>query len=254
MKEQHIARLETQLEKLVEGVFAHLFGRRLRAHDIALQIARSMEANIETADDDSARAFAPDRYVIRVHPTIHHQILSRYPTLIPTLTEQIVELAANVGYQLRAEPMVILVSDQAIATGQLTITANHTQKKGGTTQVMQPVRQPAANTPPSSAQLLIKGVRSYPLGEAFINIGRSPDNHIVMDDAYASRYHAQIRLRFGHYTIFDADSLGGTFVNEVRIKEHRLQPGDVIRIGNTAMVYMEDDPLNDSPTGSMNSL
>jgi hypothetical protein len=30
-------------------------------------------------------------------------------------------------------------------------------------------------------------------------------------------------------------------VNDVVIKEHRLQSGDVIHIGNTRLIYVEDD-------------
>ena len=35
MNDQHIARLEAQLERLVEGAFSQLFGKKFRAQDIA---------------------------------------------------------------------------------------------------------------------------------------------------------------------------------------------------------------------------
>ena len=75
---------------------------------------------------------------------------------------------------------------------------------------------------------------------------------MVIDDAYTSRLHAQIRLRFGQYVIFDTDSHAGTFVNEVRIREHCLRAGDVIRVGKTTIVYMEDDPEYFGETDSIN--
>ena len=70
----------------------------------------------------------------------------------------------------------------------------------------------------------------------------------VVDDRAVSRYHLQLRLRFGRYTLFDIQSQGGTLVNEVKIKEHNLQTGDVIQIGNTRLVYMEDRPISDGQT------
>jgi pSer/pThr/pTyr-binding forkhead associated (FHA) protein len=51
--------------------------------------------------------------------------------------------------------------------------------------------------------------------------------------------------------IFDTDSAAGTYVNNVMIREHRLQPGDVIRLGKISMVYLEDDHELDSPTESI---
>jgi pSer/pThr/pTyr-binding forkhead associated (FHA) protein len=95
---------------------------------------------------------------------------------------------------------------------------------------------------PQNPQLIINGQDTYPLKEPLINIGRSRDNHIVLDDPYSSRHHAQLRLRFGVYTLFDTQSQGGIMVNDVIVREHRLQAGDVIKLGKTQMVYLEDSP------------
>jgi hypothetical protein len=254
MNDQQIARLEARLEKLVEGIFANLFGKRVSARDIALQIARSMEDSLASARDDDSRLIAPDRYVIRVHPEAQGHILRRYPSLTEVLSEQIIELAASVGYRLNNAPVVLFVADSGIANGQFIIKAEHTTKQNSTTQVMKPVRKEPNQPIPSHAQLIVRGEKVYDLNQAIINIGRSHDNHLIIDDLHTSRHHAQIRLRFGYYTIFDANSQGGTYVNEVRIKEHRLQPGDVIRVGTTSMLYVEEDMSSDSQTGAMNSL
>jgi len=254
MNDQQIARLEARLEKMVEGMFANLFGKRVSARDIALQIARSMEDSLEAARENDSRLIAPDRYVIRVHPTAQSQILRRYPSLTEVLSEQIIELAASVGYHLNNAPVVVFIADPVIADGQFVIKAEHMTQKHNTTQVMKPVPKNTNHTAPSHAQLIVRGDKVYDLEQSIINIGRSHDNHLIIDDLHTSRHHAQIRLRFGYYTIFDADSQGGTFVNEVRIKEHRLQPGDVIRVGKTSMLYIEEDMSSESQTGAMNSI
>src|SRR5690606_19807961 len=98
------------------------------------------------------------------------------------------------------------------------------------------------------------GEKVIPMNQALITIERSQETDIILEDPYVSRHHAQLRLRFGHYTLFDADSQSGTFVNDVRIREHRLQSGDVIRIGATSMVYMEDSPPSDHQTGLLNAV
>ena len=43
MNHQHIARLEAQLEQIIEGAFVNLFGKRIQAQDIALKLVRAME-------------------------------------------------------------------------------------------------------------------------------------------------------------------------------------------------------------------
>jgi pSer/pThr/pTyr-binding forkhead associated (FHA) protein len=80
-----------------------------------------------------------------------------------------------------------------------------------------------------------------PLDQDVINIGRNWDNQIVIDDPSVSRLHVQLRRRDHQYLLFDADSRSGTLVNNVRVREHGLRSGDIIQIGETRMLYVEDD-------------
>ena len=81
MNEQHIARLEAQLERLVESTFAHLFGKRIRAQDIALQLARAMEQNAVSDPRGDSRAIAPDHYAILMPSVTRQQLLQNQPAL-----------------------------------------------------------------------------------------------------------------------------------------------------------------------------
>jgi hypothetical protein len=251
MNIQHIARLEAQLEKLVEGTFTHLFGKHVRAHDIALELSRAMEDNADRQQPQPGeqRPLAPDRYVIHVREDVRANLLSRQPSLPRILGEHLVELASNAGFRLNHTPTVEIQSDNSLRSGQLVVKAGHSSKKSSTTAIMQRVELSPAPGAPENPQLIIYGKPAIPLTEDVINVGRSRDNHIVIDDPAVSRYHLQIRLRFGRYTLFDARSQSGTYVNDVRISEYPLHAGDVIRIGNTQIVYMEDQPPGDSVTG-----
>ena len=90
------------------------------------------------------------------------------------------------------------------------------------------------------SQLIINGTRIVKLEKAVINIGRSHDNDVILDDPSASRHHVQIRLRFGVHTLFDVNSRGGTHINGEPAKQHALRAGDVIQIGGTQIIYMVD--------------
>lgn len=253
MNDRLIAQLETRLEKITEGIFAHFFGKRIQAHDIALQLVRALEDGLEPAQDGDSRPIAPDEYTIRVNPEMLRQINERYPSLDQALSEQIVDLAANAGYRLKNVPQVRFVPAPELTNSQIMVIAvqSHTQKH--TTAALQAIRVATAHPQPVNPQLIISGQKTIPLDRAIIHLGRNTRNDIVLEDTTVSRSHAQIRLRFGHYVIFDTDSHTGTFVNNVRIREHRLRAGDVIRIGNTSLVYMEDDPDHLDETNAFHS-
>src|SRR5687768_2413378 len=76
--------------------------------------------------------------------------------------------------------------------------------------------------------------KPYELGNGKTSIGRLVTNDIVVDDAGASRHHAEIWVdeSLEKISIVDLDSTNGTFVNHVRISgECALKANDMIRIG-----------------------
>lgn len=66
-----------------------------------------------------------------------------------------------------------------------------------------------------------------------LKIGRQPENHICLSDPRVSRFHALIKVKDSHLIIKDLQSTNGTLVNNVRIRRHKLQPGDLIKLGET---------------------
>ncbi len=241
MNDRAIARLEAKLERMIEGAFAQLFSKTIRAQDIVLHLARAMESAVRPASDGDPRPHAPDQYVIRLNPEVYDHLITRQPALAQILSEHLVELAATIGYRLSDVPTVELVAEPTVEPGEIFVDARHQNAAAASTAVMDRIDIPET-TAPQNPQLILNGKSTVLLKETVINIGRSRDNHIVLNDPYASRHHIQLRLRFGSYTLFDTQSQGGVMVNDVVVREHRLQPGDVIRLGKTQMVYLEDSP------------
>ena len=74
----------------------------------------------------------------------------------------------------------------------------------------------------------------FPLTHFPITIGRQADNTIILADPEVSHLHAIISWWAGVYTVEDAGSANGTYVNERRITGSRpLRHGSVLRVGNT---------------------
>lgn len=80
-----------------------------------------------------------------------------------------------------------------------------------------------------------------------LTIGRSSRNDICISDPFASRLHAEIRRENDQVLLVDNGSANGTFVNGHRVNATlRLEPGDVVRIGETEIEYSsgEQDMLS----------
>lgn len=243
--------MEAQLERLIEGAFAQFFSKTVRPHDIALQLSRALEDGLKDTSGSDGRLIAPDQYTIRLNPHMHAHLAEHRPDLSEVLSQHMVELAAYGEYRLINTPTIRIIADPALDATDVFVTAKHSSEPKHVTDVMERIDIPQSGSPaPRNAQLIVNNQRVFTLSAPITTIGRSRENHLVIDDPFASRHHAQIRLRFGRYTIFDGSSQGGTFVNDVSIKEHNLQPGDVVRIGKTQLVYFEDEPLSDQQTGA----
>ena len=79
--------------------------------------------------------------------------------------------------------------------------------------------------------------RKYDLA-ATTNIGRSPDNQVVLDDPTVSRNHAWIKVEGEEFLVFDVGSANGTFVNDERVETPTpLENGDVVRFGTVELVF-----------------
>ncbi len=67
---------------------------------------------------------------------------------------------------------------------------------------------------------------------------------IVVGDHEISSTHCQIQNISGVYHIFDMNSTNGTFVNNERIVKAKLNPGDVITVGQTSFKFALEDESN----------
>lgn len=83
--------------------------------------------------------------------------------------------------------------------------------------------------------------RVFPLevGEPLM-LGRSRAADPRLIDPHVSRIHCQVQAEGDKFLVLDYESAGGTFVNGKRVNRHELIPGDLIRIGNTRLQYVED--------------
>lgn len=96
---------------------------------------------------------------------------------------------------------------------------------------------PAPAQPIGSTSAVLVGMDGPFVGQrispsqAGLIIGREAGCSIVLPDPSISRRHARIAIEAGQMTVYDENSTNGTFVNEQRIQQQTLRPGDIVRIG-----------------------
>ena len=84
----------------------------------------------------------------------------------------------------------------------------------------------------------------HPLEADEILLGRHSSADIQLKDSSVSRYHAVMTVTGGVWTITDLNAKSGTFVNEQRIRQKKLAPGDCIRLGN-AKLWLAKRPADE---------
>ncbi|MCS7300418.1 MAG: FHA domain-containing protein [Fimbriimonadales bacterium] len=65
-----------------------------------------------------------------------------------------------------------------------------------------------------------------------LTVGRELDNALVVPDLSVSRHHARIVQENGALMVYDLGSTNGVYVNEQRVQQSLLKPGDIVRFGS----------------------
>ncbi len=243
-----LAQLEARLQSLVEGSAARLLPFRTEQDGLSTSLVAAMTAGIQT--DAEGTTVAPNLFTLILHPD-HAQVLRQDDSLLKDLAGMIHETGAEAGWYFRAPPIIRVSTDANIDPNQVRVLAEISPADLGQTSTVgfTPGEDPALIPP--NAFLIVEGVQVVPLAKEVINLGRRPDNHLVIDDPRVSRAHAQLRAIKGRYVIFDLDSSGGTYVNGVRLQQATLYPGDVISLAGVSLVFGQETSMaSDSVQGA----
>src|SRR3984957_15124396 len=71
-------------------------------------------------------------------------------------------------------------------------------------------------------------------------IGRTSDNDIQIDSKFISRHPCQIVTQSDACLIEDLNSTNGIFVQSKRVRRHNLNDGDVVKVGQHEIMYIDE--------------
>ncbi len=123
-----------------------------------------------------------------------------------------------------------------------TITFGAPSTRDSSDRQLSPVDAAAVDALPAGHALLVvqrgPGAGSrFLLDQDLVTAGRHPDSDIFLDDVTVSRRHAEFHREGNEFTVSDAGSLNGTYVNRDRIDRVQLKDGDEVQVGKYRLVF-----------------
>ena len=233
-----LAQLELRLQTVIEGSVGRIFAHDGLQHELAGRLIDVMQEGVKR--QASGELVAPNLYTLTFHPSQVNDLMQD-SSLLEEMAQALRESAIETGVTFLSPPVLRVEEDGEMPTRQFQIVAQISIENLAETSDMVVEAAPNAALAPAHAFLIVNGMQVYPLTLSTINIGRRSDNHIVIDDRRVSRVHAQLRAIKGRYVIFDLDSRGGTFVNDQRIHQSLLYPGDVISLAGVPLVFGQEE-------------
>ena len=86
---------------------------------------------------------------------------------------------------------------------------------------------------------------SYRLTGVKLTLGRDASNGVQIGDATVSKKHCAIEASDDSFELVDLDSHNGTFVNGIPVKRRSLVHGDIIRVGNSELLFLTREETRD---------
>lgn len=229
--------LEANLQGIIEGLAAHLLLPEGEFEELAHQLVGALRSGLKVMTVDEI--VAPNYFILYLNPILAGKLRS-HPEVLQELSTALRTTVADNGARLLG-PLTLFVKDaQEAPLRFIQVQAIISPEMISQTSDLTPDEKAVAVSLPDKAFLIVNGTQIFPLDRSVVNIGRRPDNQLVIDDARVSRLHAQLRAIRGRYVIFDLESTGGTFVNEHRVHQCVLHPGDVISLAGVPLVYGQD--------------
>ena len=260
--------LETTIANLVEGGFGRLFRSEVRPMELARKLAREMD---EHRTASVSRTYVPNEYSVWLSPQDRDRYDGVEHEVLEELCGYLLEHARREELILASPPSISFHTDENLTLGEFGIQARlvrppeprepreepvspspdpldpHAPDEHGQTMIYSTSARTRearaglldkAHGRRAARPLLVVGGRRLIVPPGGGTIGRSRDCEIVLEDAGASRRHAEIRPHAEGWMLQDLGSTNGVRVNGRPLSGAQpLQAGDRVEIGSTEIVF-----------------
>ncbi len=212
-----LEQFERRLERMVEGAFAKAFRGQLQPVELGRRLTRDMDLQRTVGVRE---VIAPNQFDVYLATADYERFESFGEVLNKELVEAVREHASTERYVFLGPIEIVIHEDLDLSTSTFAIESSVVEGAGR-----------------PSEWLVLPDGRRVGIGDEIITIGRLPECGVVLDDPNVSRRHAQLRREAGRIVLVALGSTHGTKVNGVVVREHALEPGDVIGVGATLLRF-----------------
>jgi len=218
----------------------------LQPVEIAKKLAREMRDRRRTGLKD---IYVPNRFEVFLAPGDFAVVTSLIDRLSAEMAEYVKNKAIEKKYTMLGPVAVSFAEQQELLQGQLRISSffdesvEEAQEQAELEDTMRFI--PVRGIPETGrnatgllevAEGLLTGKR-FLLASNQVVIGRGEVCDICLPDNSISRRHAVISRTGKQFIVGDRSSTNGTYVNGVKVSQQELIDGDMIKMGNTALIF-----------------
>ncbi|WP_196592721.1 FhaA domain-containing protein [Pectinatus sottacetonis] len=241
------SKMETFLEKHIEGFFNSKFASDLQFVEIQKNVMHIINRNHKKMNDV---LFVPNYYEVEMSEPDYERICSRKSKKM--LYEYIVRNVIRENLFIAGQLCIKFCRQSSMKKGNCNINSLFRENTPDSVKndvaectivIKKPTIEEAAAMPSEhfyAGLTVVKGQdidAHLEIGEQQIHIGRREENEFLLTDLNVSRLHAYISFKNYRHILSDANSLNGTFVNGKRIQQLCLKNKDVISMGNSQLLY-----------------
>ncbi|MBE0429261.1 MAG: DUF3662 domain-containing protein [Thermoleophilia bacterium] len=259
-----LKKLEEKIQGLFEGGFSRAFKSPVQPVELARKLVKEMEDHKVIS---VSRVYAPNEYTLFLAPEDAEQFEAYEEQLKSDLADYLIEHARKEGYDLLSRPIVIFETDADLEVGEFGIATRMVSAAADSPPRQAAPPEPAAGLSQEMSQTvvyrpprpggtmavtadearelelarecvaLVEGNRVFEVNKRVVQIGRSRQSDVVINDPNVSRHHAELRQRGTEYMIVDLESTNGIEVNGRRVVNQPLNHGDIITMGTTKVRF-----------------
>jgi len=265
--------IEKRMESLVEGVFGRAFRRQIHPVEIAKGLTKQMD---EGRMVSISRTYAPNDFTVHLSKEDTESIRAYQASLKDELIQYASTHAENKNYHLMTPPRIRFESEDTLRFGEFGVTAKLTggdgprekgapQDTSGQTRIFRTDESTGGEIEEGTAAISADEARRHGLAREIVEVvlgdqkhklegrgpwtvGRSQENHIVINDPNVSRKHARISRADDGFVVEDLGSTNGTLLDGVPIDRERIEGGDELTFGQSTARFIRriDSPGEES--------
>jgi hypothetical protein len=232
--------IEKKFKSLVEDKIVNIFSHTKYEDLISRKLASAMYEQVQTLENGTIQA--PNFFLLITSPEIGSEI-RKNENFLKDIAKGLGVIGQEAGFTYLSRILISNHEDNTMKKNNVKVIASLFKDREDETQGLKinsenKLGEKQGHVP---SYLIIEGKFTVTLEGRVVNLGRRPENQIVLEDLRVSRDHAQIREINGKYKIFDLNSKGGTFINERQISQSFLKSGDVISLAGSTMIFIQEE-------------